>query len=393
MIVSGIIQAGSPQMRAIQDEVRDLMRIALLRVARHDADPVRFSLPIEPDSIEQTLLKLVRAAKVRRPDQVARLTSRAMLLRADNPLAVANLRGLDLEGPSIARQLHARKLVNAVTVLPEMQVMKQVQTFESFYRWLDAAKIARGSGLDDAEAAPVVPPPAGRRIAFKIDSIRCIDKQEPFFFEDEILTGGLGLDTSSARITKVPQFRLRSKRAGGTFRSGTSRNFKPDVRFVEFAMKPGPYPRVFSANVLLFEKDGEGIAAILQALWEAVGEELTTIVASVAGGLAGIAVGAVVGSTELGAAVGSAVPGLGTLVGALAGVVAGLVLGAIIVAIIEVFRDDVLGDLDEPIITFAALESITSRFAGGALRGETEMLEFRNRDARYQLRGYWEISV
>lgn len=256
--------------------------------------------------------------------------------------------------------------------------MRQSGKISDLSTWLTKAKVSSGHTADTTPAAPTLPKIKSVKLQF--DSIKCEDTDE-FFGEDRIITGGMGFDSAVQGIHKVGKFRLNSNRPQGTFAQGTATNFTPDVKFVEFPLGTGGFPRFIQANVLLFEEDNGGAADLLQALWDSVGTQLTSLTVSITAAITGAAITGAISGTSIGAAVGSAIPGLGTAVGAIAGAVAGIVLGALIAALMSWLKDDLLGDPDEPVAPFLILESATERFSNNSLKSPVETLEFRNPDS------------
>ena len=76
----------------------------------------------------------------------------------------------------------------------------------------------------------------------------------------------------------------------------------------------------------------------------------------------------------------------------MAGIVAGLAVSALITVIIDMSKDDLIENPENPIITFAILEDAVSLFPGNSTVGQTESFDFKGPDALYRATGHWELS-
>ena len=181
-------------------------------------------------------------------------------------------------------------------------------------------------------------------------------------------------------MKKIQEFQIKTN-SGGDFTNGRQKDWNPDLRFVEFNLNNSQvWPRTFVATFLLFEKDMGGATEFLQALWDGTQDDILPIVTDIAtagatGGLAGLGVGA----------------GFGGPLGAVAGVVAGVAVTALVAVLIEMSKDDLIGDPDNPLIAFLTLES-AANIPGYSNVGPAESFDFKGPDALYRSAGYWELS-
>lgn len=244
-------------------------------------------------------------------------------------------------------------------------------------------------GLQSATTvASSTPPKRGRELHLKLAELKAVTRfgwEFTDWFDDEIHGGGDGVDSTAHHI-EVGRFFIHN-----FTRDGERYNIRPDKTFVKFNLqRTGDWPRSFMANVFISEKDADGgFIKFLQELWDAIGDDVTTLATQLAlsamGGAAGAATAGAATGTAAGAAAGSVAPILGTIVGA----IIGAVLGLLVAWAIDSLRDDIFISSDNPL--FVMLDSPTALFDGNATRSPTYSQEFTAKESRYLMKYYWEI--
>jgi hypothetical protein len=229
--------------------------------------------------------------------------------------------------------------------------------------------------VSSGTAQPPAPAKA-KELRLKITRLKAVRRfgwEITDFGNDAISCGGAGED-SVEQVVTAPSFDIH------TFtRDGEDFNINPDRTFVSFNLnRPGPWPRSFSANVFLAERDASGgFIEFLQKLWEAIGPEVVTIASTLAVAAIAATAGAAIG-TEL-------MPLVGTIVGAVIGAVIGLVVGWML----DSLKDDIFQTPEGPIWQFMPTQD--TLFPGNSNTTAVELREFSLGSARYLMSYYWQL--
>lgn len=224
--------------------------------------------------------------------------------------------------------------------------------------------------------------PAFERVALLVHEVSC-EKTTKEVDRDEIALAGVAivgeLRGSGQRAELVGKARKGHAIDAGKFSKGTTERYKSPRVLVElpFGAAALPWPRTFSALLLLVEKDEGAIGAAVDQIVEKVDDELvraTKAAAATAGS-------AIASSVLAGTALGSAVPLVGNAIGAAAGAAVGAALGAI-----QRSRKD---DVFPP--EHVRIELAAPPAKGGDLAGSRRVVRFAGHNGRYKVVCSWRV--
>ena len=215
-----------------------------------------------------------------------------------------------------------------------------------------------------------------KELHFKISSVKCIDETDPEWLgSDKIAIGG------AATNDKGVSTKVSNRNVGSNFDDGDIKSFNPDLLFKRFVLDNNySSPKEFLVIPFLAEIDNGGFSEFLDKAYNSIKDNVA-ILLSVAGAATGMWIGA-----SIGGATGTAIAGpLGLIIG----ILAGLILGALIGWIVQSLMDDIF-QITEDHLAGITIPSPDFDF-NGSDRSPIQRMFFRDFDAKYRLRFYWEI--
>ncbi|HEX4880543.1 MAG TPA: hypothetical protein VFV39_11900 [Limnobacter sp.] len=270
---------------------------------------------------------------------------------------VRDLSLVDLDAAPSGRELLAH----------DLQILERKFEFLPANWWKDIADKVKDA---DKPKPQVV---LNKGLKFRIHEVKCIVETAPSWpGSDEISWGGASVDD------KGTVEKLAEKYVGGDFDGGDRKAYNPPHVLKTFALD-NEYAKDFMITLALAEKDGNGMSAFIQELYESIKAEINVILTAL-----GAAAGAAIG-TAIGGSLGTAIAGpLGTIIG----VVAGAILGALIGWLVGLFQDDIF----EPQAAALHLPNGNATFAGGSLTSPKQYLHFRDHGGHYRVAYDWQIT-
>lgn len=384
MITTGFIQVNSSEFKDFHRHLRAVFRISAMRAAINMENPSSSSLPLNTQSLEHGFTNLFSALPAEYKPMITKLSIEGNRLFASSPHVLQSRLGtlakVDFRGDAIWTQALNQKLIESMRDTPEVRALREAYNFKSLTKWLKATKLIKKTKLTN-HATSTALPISHAKLSFKLESILCEDETDWDLGDDAISMGGMAIDSSTPQIKKIQEFQIKTN-SGEDFKTGRRKDWNSDLTFVEFNLQnSNVWPRTFVATLLLFEKDLGGATAFLQTLWDGTKEQIIPLVTQLAtAAVAGAVTGTVAGVS------------IGGPLGAVAGFIAGVAVSALVAVIIEMSKDDLIGDPENPLITFALLENQADLWPGNLTIGQTEFFDFKGSDALYRARGHWELS-
>lgn len=238
----------------------------------------------------------------------------------------------------------------------------------------DCLEVADDAAVADAAAAvDAAPAAAGTKIHFYIKRIKCVDETNPEWWgSDEIALGGAYVTPTGKKadgwwVTKeIPQ----TKTWGG-FDDGNTKTFSPPLEVTKAAFPLGgsaPWPRLYSATLLLAEKDEGGLGTAIDKIWNLVGAKVKAAIAA--------AVAAAVSATVLGSVVAAAVA-----------YAVSYVIERFVQWVIDRFKDDIFA----PAFLRVKVPSPSATW-NGSKKSPVGRAVFSGHGGQYSVEYYWHIA-
>ncbi|HLL72569.1 MAG TPA: hypothetical protein VK363_14090 [Pyrinomonadaceae bacterium] len=238
---------------------------------------------------------------------------------------------------------------------------------------LEAAKPApsRGAGANPQAGQSNPDLEAGKRfkkLRLFIREVRCIEETSDGPGSDEINLGGTIVGATGNTVL-VDQFQVSDD-----FDAGERRD--PNRVFGSYSLRTESqgFPYVYTAVVVMAEKDDGGFYKFLKELWEKVGDKVQQAVAGLVGAGVGAALGAIAGPI---------------------GAVVGAVFGALIAWLISLFDnpDDIVGVKTVQLGLGACTKSYYDWAKLTAAQGLKSTLFFKGDDGRYEVDLSWKVAT
>ncbi|HYP01399.1 MAG TPA: hypothetical protein VER76_14510 [Pyrinomonadaceae bacterium] len=227
----------------------------------------------------------------------------------------------------------------------------------------ERVKVQAGQSNPDLEAGKRF-----KKLRLYIREVRCIEETSDGPGSDEINLGGTIVGATGNTVL-VDQFQVSDD-----FDAGESRD--PNRVFGGYTLRTESqgFPYVYTAVVVMAEKDDGGFYKFLKELWEKVGDKVQQAVA----GLVGAGVGAA----------------LGALAGPI-GAVVGAVFGALIGWLISLFdnADDIVGVKTVQLGLGACTKSYYDWAKLTTAQGLKSTLFFKGDDGRYEVDLSWKVAT
>jgi hypothetical protein len=384
MTATGFIQVNQSSFKDLHRQLKATYRMAAMRAAMHNESPTSNLLPSDPNSLEHHFSSLFKALPQGLRPMTSKFSFEGQRLFHSNATDLQSRLGtlskVNFAGDPLAKQAVNRKLTNITAETPLAKTMRTNYNFSNLTKWMESVQLGKSTGTSQPPQPPQPPQPAHTKLRFKLASLKCEDETDWDFGDDTISMGGMAVDSTIPQVRKIQEFQIKTD-SGQDFTNGRQKRWNPDLTFIEFNLQTSQtWPRTFIATFMLFEKDMGGATDFLRALWDGTQDEILPLITQ----LAEAAVTGAVAGTVSGVAVGGPL-------GAVAGVLVGIAASALIAVLIEMSKDDIIGDPDNPVIAYLVLED-ASKVPGYSSVGPIESFDFKGTDALYRGTGYWELS-
>jgi hypothetical protein len=364
-----LVSVADPQIDQIVKRVTQTARLAVHKAAAHAADPGRYPISSDPDSLERKMLARLLARKPRSQARAAtRIHSLLAAPAAERTRGLGALAAVDLRSTaSVAEQV--------ATIAAPAALRADRARLERLIA--DPALLLDGTpGLAAAAASapkPSPPPKPGDkqldRLELRIRKVKVADETDGFMWtesgDDEVSLGGTAMD-ESGELSVIKPFLV-----GKDMEDNDERSFGPDGRtFVRFDLHEGKtWPKTYYVSLIFSEGDNGGFPEFLRGILL----QLKGMIAPMLGSLIGAGIGTLI-----------PIPGLGTLLGA----AVGALLGSLVQALVDIWEDDVF-----PVVTpWAAIKSFDHRFASsGTHTSDTLHVAMGAHGGRYECWYDWRV--
>jgi hypothetical protein len=248
VIVGAGVELTDPHLKALGDRVANTVRAAGEKAIGNVADPRRFPLPAEPDSLE----RIVRRFYDRQPAGPRRAALQRVMASLVAPRAQRQTELGPLADIELGSRTPVELLAGSVDGLRDLS-------------WL--APPAHSAAAPAAAAAAGA---LNKTVALRLRRVECKDEtgiEIPFIGEpgsDEIELGGTSVDETGDTLT-VPRISV------GTFDDGDRKGFTPPRRITFFNVREGKvFPKLYQVALVLSERDAGGLAEFLDQLTDKV---------------------------------------------------------------------------------------------------------------------------
>lgn len=314
----------APEVRALLNDVADRMKLSFTMAAA-GAKPAQAT---ETDKLFQAMVasrpQAVRQqAQARAQSMLAGpVASRQNFFGRYAALDTASYKGSDEAEITVGKaRVDGAKLKAALTRFGENDAVRVDARPGAF-----AAKKLTAFNLDAARKLTVLNPDvvAGakyKKLGLFLNSVKCLEETSELSASDEIAMGGTATDPNGT-THKIAQFMVSDDFDAGETKSYSGKGKKLHEWTL---LKSSDWPHVYTAVLVMAEKDEGGFGAFLQELWEKIGSEVKKAIAGAVGSAIGAALGSFFG--PLGAGLGAAV---------------GWLVGLLVEWIMSWFKDDLI---------------------------------------------------
>ncbi|BCS33775.1 hypothetical protein TBR22_A30020 [Luteitalea sp. TBR-22] len=346
IIASNTVDLTHPKVRAVAKRVLHTFLIASERAVASEAEPATYKIPSQANSAEQIFRSRFLALE---PSVRQAATARVMPLvkapKSTREQHFGDLGGLDLR--------LATPIVDVVKNLPFPATLK--------------FPIGELHGLHvptDLLHVGLVPQQSLHHLEMRIHKVRCVDECNPEWAgDDEIALGGSDTD-ETGDTRKLSEFRV-----GNSFDDGDEKVYSPPKVFTSFNMLEGSeWPKSYFVTMVLAEKDMGGLGDFLNKLVDAVKGHLLEAL-----------------TTAVGGAIGSALGPLGAIIGA--------ALGWVVGRIFEWLKSWWSDDVFPPQTVSVTLDSLASRWSGGATDSPQYVARFAAHGGTYDVTYDWRLAA
>jgi hypothetical protein len=330
------IDLDDPFFRNIARRVAQEANLAIDKATAHYAEPHKYPLPAQPDSMEQVIWQRVQtysedgrrraAISVASRLQAGSWTSRRMT--ADPGLA-----SVDLRSP--------------VPVADQVDAFPLPEHLQSL-----AAAVAPASILSPRNQ--VLAATQARYLALRIQKVKCVDETTGTDLgSDEILLGGTAVD-AVGNTRAISPFLVHND-----FDDGESKTYNPPRSLTTFDLRPGShFPKYYHVTLVLSERDHGGTAAFIERLYRLVRDRVMSAVKK-----AGVAIYEKIANAI------------------------SLAVDYVIRYLLRLFGDDPF----PPRTVYVRIPSLRHRFTGGRTDSLSYRVTFKGNSGHYQLWYDWRF--
>lgn len=232
----------------------------------------------------------------------------------------------------------------------------------------DTNPVAADAAVADAAAAA-----AGTKLHFYIRRIKCVDETNPEWWgSDEVALGGAFVTPTGPKSAgwwetkKIPQ-----TSTWGGFDDGNTKTFSPPLEVTKAAFPLGgsaPWPRLYSATLVLAEKDQGGLSSAIDKIWNLVGAKVKAAIAA--------AIAGAVSATVLGSVISAAVA-----------YAVSYVIERFVQWVINRFKDDIFA----PAFLRVKVPSPSATW-NGSRKSPVGRATFSGHGGQYSVEYYWQIA-
>lgn len=301
----------APEVRTLLNDVADRMKLSFA-VAASGARPAQAT---DTDKLFQSIL----ASRPQAQRQAAQARAQSMLAAPAATrqnffgryaaLDATSYKGSDAAEVAVGKaRVDGAKLTTALTRFGENDAVRVDAAPGAFAAKKLVAIDLAAARLLAAANPDVVAGAKYKKLGLFLNSVKCLEETSELSASDEIAMGGTATDPNGT-THKIGQFMVSDD-----FDAGETKSYSGRGKLLhEWAIvKSNDWPHVYTAVLVMAEKDEGGFGNFLQELWEKIGDEVKKAIAGAVGGAIGAALGSFFG--PLGAGLGAAV---GWLVGLL----------------------------------------------------------------------------
>lgn len=349
---SQVTEIEEPKVRDVAMRVVNTLRLAAEKAVAHHAEPAKYPIASETDSLEQIFLARFQALRPEK-QQVA-VTKVMPLVNASGEERIkvyGDLAKIDLHSAiSVQTQVNALPFPDALK-FPISRLVSPINVPKQVF-------FSAGSKLTAPQATDL--------LQLRIHKVQCIAETTPKGGEDKIYLAGTTVDAIGTS-RKVSQFHV------GDFNDDQDDKklvvtYSPPKVFAEFDLRPGDkWPKTYFATLVLAEKDNGGLPDFINTLFEKVKSEVISAIAT--------AIGAGIG--ELGGPIGAAI-----------GAAVGFILGELFKLFKEAWEDDIF----KPFTVKMKVQSPGDLWNGNKTESGLGWINWKGHGGEYKLWFDWHIS-